>query len=69
MQWFVDMGSHEISKVKFQKGFAFVGIYGSKSMREKRSIRIKDQVSVSRIFKYKNLNSEKDEDHNYDSDS
>ena len=63
-EWFWQMGSYEIFRMRYRQGFAFIGVSGEKSCIEGRSLTwpyrvddlsllnsLKETVSVQRIFK------------------
>ena len=47
--WFVQLGSKEILKLKYRQGFAFIGISGRKEANESRSARQKDSALVKQV--------------------
>ena len=50
IKWFKDMGSQEITKIRYRQGFAFIGVYGGASPPvEKRAPFREDPVQVTQI--------------------
>ena len=49
-QWFSSMGSTEIQNLKYRCGFVFIGISGRHEAIEKRAMKKKHRVSVTKIF-------------------
>lgn len=46
-QWFANMGSEEIWKLRYRFGFAFIGFSGRKQANEKRAMEDTEQPSVT----------------------
>ena len=45
-KWFQDMGSEEITKLKMNEGFAFLGVSGRKDFQEKKAASHKDRAPI-----------------------
>lgn len=61
--WFSNMGSHEIWKLGYRKGFVFIGKSGSYTgANEKRGFWANEHVSVSQIFQLNQESYLEDED-------
>ena len=54
-KWFQDMGSEEITKLKMNEGFAFIGVSGRKDFQEKKAASHKDRtpVQLCRVYQAK----------------
>ena len=48
--WFQSLGSKEINKLKYRQGFSFIGVSGKEELIERRAIKLKETVSITRVY-------------------
>ena len=49
-EWFRNLGSREINKLKYRQSWAFIGIKGRNLSYEKRGINIGQKVGLNKVF-------------------
>ena len=65
--WFTNMGSKCILELKYRQAFTFIGILGKQTVLEKKGMNLREEVSVTQVFKSNGQIStnKSDHPHNY----